>query len=124
MTRIRISTGEIIAEAKLNDTPTAANIVEALPIAGTVSTWGEEIYFEIPVSSELDGSAREVVEEGDLGYWDAGKAFCIFFGPTPSSRGGEIRPYSPVNVVGTIIGDAKVFLAAKDGNAITIKSAE
>lgn len=124
MTRIRISAGEITAEAELNDTPTAAKIVEALPIAGTVSTWGEEIYFEIPVTSELDGSAREVVEEGDLGYWDTGKAFCIFFGPTPSSKGGEIRPYSPVNIVGGIVGDAKVFLAAKDGDAITIESAE
>jgi hypothetical protein len=61
------------------------------------------------VTSELEKDAREVVEVGDLGYWPPGKAFCIFFGPTPMSRSGEIRPASAVNIVGKVKGDASQF---------------
>jgi len=124
MTTIIIKTGRISAQAELNDTPTARKIAENLPFEGAVSTWGEEIYFEIPVQAELDGSAKEVVEEGDLGFWDRGSAFCVFFGPTPSSKGEEIRPYSPVNIIGKVAGDAKVFISARDGDEITISAVE
>ena len=106
---IRIRIGQLTMEAQLHDTPTAQKIARALPIHASFNTWGDEIYFAISVTSELDENAREVVELGDLGYWPPGKAFCIFFGQTPMSRPGEIRPASAVNIVGKVIGDAAQF---------------
>ena len=107
--RIRIRVGEVALEAELNDTATAAKIGEALPVRSSFNTWGDEIYFSIPVDAELDDSAREVVEIGDLGYWPPGSAFCIFFGLTPVSEPGRIMPASAVNVVGKVTGDATLF---------------
>jgi hypothetical protein len=95
--------------AALDDTPTARQIASALPIRTAFNTWGDEIYFGIPVEADLDETAREVVDLGDLGYWPPGHAFCIFFGPTPMSQAGEIRPASAVNIVGRVIGDATQF---------------
>ena len=109
MRRIRITAGEVSAPAQLNDSTTARMIWDALPIERSGNTWGDEIYFEIPVSAPLEPDAREVVEMGDLGYWPTGSAFCIFFGSTPMSRGDEIRPASAVNVIGKIEGDPEVF---------------
>jgi hypothetical protein len=106
---LRIRIGDLAIEAELNNTPTAQKIAEALPISALFNTWGDEIYFPIPVIAELDDNAREVVAVGDLGYWPPGKAFCIFFGQTPMSRPGEIRPASAVNIVGQIKGDAMQF---------------
>jgi hypothetical protein len=106
---IRIRIGNLSMEAELHDTPTGQQIAMALPIQTSFKTWGDEIYFAIPVASALDDQAREVVELGDLGYWPPGKAFCIFFGPTPMSRPGEIRPASAVNIVGKVKGDASQF---------------
>jgi len=106
---IRIRIGKLSMEAELYGTPTAQKIARALPINASFNTWGDEIYFAIPVTSELDENAREVVEVGDLGYWPPGKAFCIFFGQTPMSRPEEIRPASAVNIVGKVNGDATQF---------------
>ena len=106
---IRIRIGKLTMEAELHDTPTGQQIGVALPIHTSFHTWGEEIYFAIPVVSALDDSAREVVESGDLGYWPPGKALCIFFGQTPMSSPGEIRPASAVNLVGKVKGDASQF---------------
>jgi hypothetical protein len=106
---IRIRVGQLTMEARLHDTPIAQKIARALPIHASFNTWGDEIYFVIPVTSELDENASEVVELGDLGFWPPGKAFCIFFGQTPMSRPGEIRPASAVNIVGKVIGDATQF---------------
>ena len=106
--RIRIEAGTIEATAELNDTRAAQAIWEALPIKAHVNLWGEEIYFSIPVSLDLE-AGKKLVSIGDLGYWPQGKAFCIFFGPTPISRGNKIRPASPVTVFGRVSGDATVF---------------
>lgn len=106
---IRICIGTLTMEAELHDTPTGQKIARALPIHTSFHTWGDEIYFSIPIASELDDNAREVVELGDLGYWPPGKAFCIFFGQTPMSQPGEIRPASAVNIVGKVKGDASQF---------------
>ena len=106
--RIRIEAGTIEATAELNDTKAAQAIWEALPIKAHVNLWGEEIYFSIPVSLDLE-AGKKLVSIGDLGYWPQGKAFCIFFGPTPISRGNKIRPASPVTVFGRVSGDATVF---------------
>merc|ERR1711964_20706 len=106
--RIRITAQAVVMDSELNDSQTAAQIWDALPITASGSTWGDEIYFSIPVDAELE-NGKEVVEVGDLGYWPPGTAFCIFFGPTPMSQGDEIRPASAVNVVGKLIGDATAF---------------
>ncbi|MDK2930685.1 MAG: uncharacterized protein PWR07_816 [Bacillota bacterium] len=117
--RISITAGDVKVEAVLNDTPTADAIWAVLPITGRVNRWGDEIYFEIPV--RLAGeNAKDVVEAGDLGYWPPGRAFCIFFGPTPVSRGNEIRPASPVNVFGRVEGEAKVLRSVRDGAEVVV----
>lgn len=117
--RIRISAGAVEAEAVLGDGATARAIWDALPLSAKADTWGDEIYFSIPVTLKEE-NPQEVVEIGDLGYWPPGQAFCIFFGPTPSSRGKEIRPYSPVNVFGRVIGDPKAFKKVRSGTAVRV----
>ncbi len=118
--RIRIKAGGVEVTAELNKTKTAEAIWEALPIKGKANRWGDEIYFSIPVSLEAE-NAQEVVTIGDLGYWPPGTAFCLFWGPTPISKGQEIRPASPVNVFGRIIGDASVFRQVASGTEITVE---
>jgi len=118
--KITIKTEDLKVDAGLNDSETAQNIWNALPIEGSVNTWGDEIYFSIPVKVGLE-NAEEAVSEGDLGYWPPGSAFCIFFGTTPVSRGNEIRAASPVNVFGKIIGDPKVFKKVNSGAKIIIE---
>ena len=107
--RLAIQIGTLSMEAELNETPTAQSIAAALPLRTSFHTWGDEIYFAIPVDAELDESAQDVVELGDLGYWPPGQAFCIFFGQTPVSQPGKIMPASAVNVIGKVIGDATRF---------------
>ena len=118
--RIRITAGQVSATASLNDSPTAQAIWSALPIEVPGSTWGDEIYFSIPVHEE-ERDAKAVVEVGDLGYWPPGSAFCIFYGPTPASRGDEVRPASPVNVVGRVEGDARVFKQVAAGTKVRLE---
>ncbi len=122
-TTIRIRAGEVEAQAELNDSATARAIAQALPIEGSANTWGDEIYFSIPVRC-ADENPQPVVQLGDLGYWRPGAAFCIFFGPTPASHGPEIRPASPVNVFGRIAGDAKVFKSVPDGARVVVEAVE
>ena len=121
--KIRITAGKVNAEAILNDSPTATKIWETLPIEGRGNTWGDEIYFSIPVELAED-NAQAVVAMGDLGYWPPGSAMCIFFGPTPVSRGNGIRPASPVNVWGKIDGEATVFKKVRSGETVRIEIAK
>ncbi|HOT90608.1 MAG TPA: cyclophilin-like fold protein [Anaerolineae bacterium] len=118
MHKITITAGEVSLEAELNDSPTAQQIWDALPITGSANTWGDEIYFEIPVTARQAPEARAEVEVGELGYWPVGRAFCIFFGPTPVSTDERPRAYSPVNVVGRVLGDATVFRAVSDNTPV------
>ena len=119
--RIRITAGGVSATAVLHHTPTADAIWSALPIEARANTWGDEIYFSIPVKAALEKDAQEVVQLGDLGYWPPGTAFCIFFGPTPTSHGEEIRPASAVNIVGKVQGDPKVFKQVASGAKVVIE---
>jgi len=119
---IHIIAGELSATAALNDTETAQAIWDALPITARANTWGDEIYFSIPVKLGTE-KGQETVQLGDLGYWSPGTAFCIFFGPTPMSRGDEIRPASPVTVFGHLEGDATLFRAVPSGARVTIERA-
>ena len=121
--RIQIKAGQIAVVAELNETRTSQAIWEALPIKGKGNRWGEEIYFSIPVNIGEE-NATEVVGVGDLAYWPPGKAFCIFFGPTPVSEGAEPRPASPVNVLGKITGDATTLTQVPQGADITVDKEE
>jgi hypothetical protein len=118
---ITIRIGDVTVPGELNESPTASLIWKALPVEGTANQWGAEIYFAIPVKAKLDETARDVVERGDLGYWPPGHALCIFFGPTPASRGDEIRPSSPVNLVGKIGGDLRIFKDAAEGTQVRVE---
>ncbi|MGB6063202.1 MAG: cyclophilin-like fold protein [Desulfomonilaceae bacterium] len=120
--KIKISIGKLSMEAELNDTPTAKKVAASLPITCPFSTWGDEIYFSIPVTSSLDESAKEVVEIGDLGYWPTGKAFCIFFGPTPMSQLGKIVPASAVNIIGKVLGDPTKFMEVMSEREVTLEN--
>jgi hypothetical protein len=121
--KIRILAGEVKAEAELNESGTSQLIWDALPIEARANLWGEEIYFAIPVKTESEEGAREVVSEGELGYWPTGHAFCIFFGPTPASRGKEIRAASAVNIIGRVLSDPKIFRKVKDGARVVLEKA-
>jgi len=118
--KIKIRIDNLSIEAELNDSPTAKKVAEALPITASFNTWGDEIYFAIPVDAELDETAREEVEMGDLGYWPSGKAFCIFFGQTPMSESGRIVPASAVNIIGRVIGDATRFREVMHESEVTL----
>jgi len=124
MRKILISAGDITATATLKDNSTADAVWEALPLESQANTWGNEIYFGIPVEIKQADDASEVVNMGDLGYWPPGKAFCIFFGRTPASRNGEIRAASAVNVFGSVEGNPTIFKNVSDGAMIKVSKAE
>jgi hypothetical protein len=119
--RIRIIAAKVSVEAILNDSPTATKVWDALPIDGRGSTWGEEIYFSIPVEAKQEKDAREVVAVGELGYWPPGSAFCIFFGRTPASTDEKPRAASAVNILGRVQGDATVFKAVPSGAQVRLE---
>jgi len=101
--KVNISFASCQVEAEIFETPTGRAIYDALPIKRNVSTWGEEIYFEIPVKAEMEPEAQSEVSVGDLAYWPNMPAFCIFFGPTPVSTGENPEAASAVNVFGRLL---------------------
>ena len=117
------ATGEIIGLLTDENPITSKAIWDTLPIEASVNTWGDEIYFSIPVNTNEE-NPKEVVELGDLGYWPPGNALCIFFGRTPASRGNEIRPASPVNVFGRVESNPTVFKKVRSGEKIRIEKVE
>jgi len=123
MDKILIEVESISMEAELLDTPTGHKIGAALPLKGSVNVWGDEIYFDIPLAIDQEPEASQEVEVGDLGYWPAGPAFCIFFGPTPVSSGDQPRAYSPVNVFGRVLGNPQLFKSVSSGATIKITTA-
>ena len=118
--QIKIQTSSLTVIAELYNTKTAEAIWQALPFNSEVNTWGDEIYFRIPVKMELE-AGQEVVNFGDLGYWPPGSAFCIFFGQTPMSNKDEIRAASAVDIFGKVLDDAKAFKDIKDGEQIVVE---
>jgi hypothetical protein len=119
--RILISIENISLSAEMLDTPTAKLILQSLPLEGKANTWGEEIYFEIPLETGLEPEARADVEVGELGYWPTGHAFCIFFGPTPMSSGGNPVAASAVNVFGRIASDCSLMKTVSSGALVSVK---
>jgi len=120
MKKIEIKVKDKTITAIIFESSTSKRICDILPFEGKVNTWGDEIYFEIPVHLDLDETAKELVELGDIGYWPSGNAFCIFFGRTPISLKDEIRAASAVNIIGKIIGDPLIFRGISDGEKIQL----
>jgi len=121
MRKLKMTIGGIEITAELFDTPTADGIYQNLPFSSTARTWGEEVYFDTPVTSENEDDARDVVEAGELAFWLAGNAIAIGFGPTPVSQGEEIRLASPCNVWGRAVEDVRGLMVVKDGDPITVE---
>jgi hypothetical protein len=120
--KIRISWGKQEVFGVLNDTPTAKRLFESLPCSSTANTWGEEVYFSVPVQADLDLDAREVVPPGAICFWVQGSSLAIPFGPTPVSRGDECRLVTKVNVLGQLEGDPRVLKSVRDGDKIRVEA--
>ena len=123
MPRIRFVFGSLTLDAELLKTPTATAIAAALPITSCVLTWGEEVYFEIPVDVQREKDARAVVTAGEIAYWPDGHCIAIGFGRTPISKGNEIRLASPCNIFATALADVKALNNVKAGTAVTVSAA-
>ncbi len=124
MEKIIISVEDISITAELLETPTAKQIMQSLPLEASVNTWGDEIYFDVPLNLDLEPGARADVEVGELGYWPSGPAFCIFFGPTPMSAGEKPRAASEVNIFGSVTGDSTVLKSVSRGAIISVTKAD
>ena len=118
--KIRIRAKDLELVASLNDSSTANAVWDALPIIGRAQTWGDEIYFSVPIKVEKAVDAVETVEKGAVAFWPPGNALCLFCGPTPVSQGDEIRPASAVNVVGKIDNAETTLAKIEDGDKVEV----
>lgn len=118
--RIKISWSKGAANATLEDTPTARALVAALPISARAQTWGEEVYFEIPVTAKLEAGAKEVVPPGTVCFWTEGNSLALPWGRTPISEGSEPKLVTRCNVLGKIDGEARQLASVRSGDSITV----
>ena len=120
MPRIHFDFGSFTLDAKLLDTPTAKAIAAALPLTAEAMTWGEEVYFDVPVRVKREAGARAVVTPGEIAYWPEGPAIAIGFGRTPISKGDECRLASPCNIFAKALGDVKALGKVRAGSKIEV----
>jgi hypothetical protein len=122
MPRIRFDFGGLTLDAELSDTPTAKAIAAVLPVEARVATWGEEVYFDVPVTMKREADARAVVTPGEIAYWPDGPSIALGFGRTPVSRGEETRLASPCNVFGRALSDVKALARVRAGTRVTVSA--
>jgi uncharacterized protein len=120
MARIRFDFATLTLDAELLDTPTARAIAAALPISSSALTWGEEVYFEVPVKVPAEKDARAVVIPGEIAYWPEGHCIALGYGRTPISQGDETRLASPCNIFARAIGDVKALAKVRGGTAVKV----
>ena len=118
---IIITVGSVTIECEALDTPTAAAIIAALPLASSANTWGDEVYFSIPLNLQREADARELIELGEIAFWTEGDAIAIGYGETPISSPGEIRLAAPVNIWARAINDVTMLASAKPGDPVEVK---
>jgi len=123
MSRVRFDCATLTLEAELLDTPTSRAIAAALPIASSTLTWGEEVYFEVPVKVAAEKDARAVVTPGEIAYWPQGHCIALGYGRTPISQGSETRLASPCNIFARVIGDVKTLANVKAGTPVKVTRA-
>jgi len=122
VSRIRIRWPKGHLDADLLDTPTARKLQAALPCASSANTWGEEVYFSVPVKVSLEADARQVVDPGTVCFWVEGSSLALPYGPTPISQGGECRLVAKVNILGRFLGDPRQLSSVRDGDPVSVEA--
>jgi hypothetical protein len=120
MTKLILKIGPISLVAELHDTPTAKEILKHVPFTSSANTWGDEVYFDTPVTTSKEANAKDIVDAGELAFWVEGSCIAIGFGPTPISQGDEIRLAAKTNIWGKALTDVKLLSKVKDGDPVSV----
>jgi hypothetical protein len=120
MTKLILKIGPISLVAELLDTPTAKEILKHVPFTSSANTWGDEVYFDTPVTTSIEANAKDIVDAGELAFWVEGSCIAVGFGPTPISQGDEIRLAAKTNIWGKSVTDVKLLSKVKDGDPVSV----